>query len=127
MDECIRSNWTTNKDEKLKLKQRDKKPTNIILVGFMGVGKDTVGKVISQRIGFKFASTDELIVKKAGITLSQLIDNKGESSLHQLEREILSELIADKRAHMVVSTGGEIVSEKENCNLIKTAGLVVYL
>jgi shikimate kinase len=127
MDECSRSYGPAFKDEKRTLKQKDKRPSNIVLVGFMGVGKDTVGKVIAQKIGFKFLSTDELIVKKAALSLSQIIDNKGESYLHELEKEVLEGIITDKKARMVVSTGGEIVSEEKNCELIKNAGLVVYL
>jgi shikimate kinase len=127
MDECFGSHRSAFKDEKRALKQKNKKLDNIVLVGFMGVGKDTVGKVIAQKIGFKFISTDELIVKKAGLSLSQIIDNKEESFLHDLEKEVLEELIADKKARMVISTGGEIVSEEQNFDLIKQSGLVVYL
>lgn len=124
MDECFGSYRSTFKDERLTLKQ---KLSNIVLVGFMGVGKDTVGKVIAQRIGFKFLSTDDLIVKKSNLSLSQLIDNKGESYLHDLEKNVLEDIIVDRKARMVISTGGEIVSQEKNCELIKNAGLVVYL
>ncbi|MEI6093826.1 MAG: shikimate kinase [bacterium] len=101
--------------------------TNIVLTGFMGVGKDTVGKIVAQRIGYRFISTDDLIEQKAGMPLSQIVISKGEIYLHDLERETLNEIIKDKKGRMVISTGGEIVACKENCELLKKAGIIIYI
>ena len=101
--------------------------TNIVLTGFMGVGKDTVGKVVAQNIGYRFISTDELIIKRTGMSLSQFIDSKGEKGLHELENQILQEILQDKRGRIVISTGGEIVASKENCDLLSKIGIVVYI
>lgn len=104
-----------------------KSKKNIVLTGFMGVGKDTVGKVVAQTLGFKFISTDELIIQKEKRSLSDIINTKGEEHLHSVEQEILEELLKDKKGRMVISTGGEIVAHEPNRPLIKRLGLVVYL
>jgi len=100
---------------------------NIVLTGFMGVGKDTVGKVVAQTLGFKFIATDELITQREKKSLSEIINTKGEEYLHSVEQEILEELSKDKKGRMVISTGGEIVAHEPSCELIKKLGLVVYL
>ncbi|MCX6112442.1 MAG: shikimate kinase [Proteobacteria bacterium] len=101
--------------------------TNIVLTGFMGVGKDTVGKIVAQRIGYRFISTDELIEKKSGMPLSKIISEKGEDYLHEIESKVLEGLIHDKKGRMVISTGGEIVACKENCELLKKTGVIIYI
>lgn len=124
MVKCSRSNWATYKDEEHLITRAN---TNIVLTGFMGVGKDTVGKIVAQRIGYRFISTDELIEQKSGMDLLQIMSNKGELYLHDLEHKILEEIIKDKKGKMVISTGGEIVSSKENCDLLKKAGIIIYI
>jgi predicted kinase len=76
LDERARGNGTTCKDEERLINRTN---TNIVLTGFMGVGKDTVGKVVAQNIGYRFISTDEIVVKRIGMSLSQFIDSKGET------------------------------------------------
>ncbi len=93
----------------------------------MGVGKDTVGKIVAQRIGYRFISTDELIEQRSGMSLGKLIETKGDDALHELESQILGEIIEDKKGRMVISTGGEIVACKENCDLLKKVGIVIYI
>lgn len=119
-----RSNWTTYKDAEHLITRAN---TNIVLTGFMGVGKDTVGKIVAQRIGYRFISTDELIEQRSGMDLLQIMSNKGELYLHDLEHQILEEIIKDKKGKMVISTGGEIVASKENCDLLKKAGIIIYI
>ena len=93
----------------------------------MGVGKDTVGKIVAQRIGYRFISTDELIEQRSGMPLSKIISEKGEDYMHDIEKQVLEELIADKKGKMVISTGGEIVANKENCELLKKTGVIIYI
>ena len=100
---------------------------NIVLTGFMGVGKDTVGKVVAQTLGFKFIATDELIMQRERKSLSDVINTKGDDYLHSVEQNILEELSKDKKGRMVISTGGEIVAHEPSRELIKKLGLVVYL
>lgn len=100
---------------------------NIVLTGFMGVGKDTVGKVVAQTLGFKFIATDELIIQKEKRSLSDIINTSGEDHLHSVEQSILEELSKDAKGKMVISTGGEIVAHEPSRELIKKLGFVVYL
>ncbi|MFH1223754.1 MAG: shikimate kinase [Pseudomonadota bacterium] len=100
---------------------------NIVLTGFMGVGKDTVGKVAAQTLGFKFISTDEILLQQERKPLFEIINNVGEDEFHKMEENVLTTLLNDKKGRMVISTGGEIVARPECLPIIKKLGLVVYL
>ena len=106
---------------KLLKKTRD----NIILTGFMGSGKTTVGKLLSERYGYTFIDTDQYIEEKCGCTIAELFSKKGEAYFRQLETDILKELNASL-THAVLSTGGLPLRE-ENAAELATLGTVIYL
>ena len=62
---------------------------NIILIGFMGVGKTTVGKLLSQRMGYEFMDTDDLIVRMAGISIPEIFSRYGERHFRTLEKQAI--------------------------------------
>ena len=107
---------------KLLKKTRD----NIILTGFMGSGKTTVGKLLSERYGYTFIDTDQYIEEKCGCTIAELFSKKGESYFRQLETDILKELNASL-THAVLSTGGGLPLREENAAELATLGTVIYL
>lgn len=107
---------------KLLKKTRD----NIVLTGFMGSGKTTVGKLLSERYGYTFIDTDQYIEEKCGCTITELFSKKGESYFRQLETDILKELNASL-THAVLSTGGGLPLREENAAELATLGTVIYL
>lgn len=107
---------------KLLKKTRD----NIVLTGFMGSGKTTVGKLLSERYGYTFIDTDQYIEEKCGCTITELFSKKGESYFRQLETDTLKELNASL-THAVLSTGGGLPLREENAAELATLGTVIYL
>ncbi|MDF1825388.1 MAG: shikimate kinase [Verrucomicrobiales bacterium] len=101
------------------------RPRNLILIGFMGTGKTTIGKRVAKSLGFKFVDTDSLIEKKAGKPIVQIFKDSGEDAFRSLETEILKE--CGRKSGQVISTGGGIVTRPENLELLKEAGYVIWL
>ncbi|MAL31390.1 MAG: shikimate kinase [Gammaproteobacteria bacterium] len=96
----------------------------IYLIGPMGSGKTTIGKILSSRLKYQFFDTDEEIKKKIGMSISSIFDKKGESGFRIIESQILEELSIKPRS--VISTGGGIVLMKENRVIMKN-GTCIYL
>jgi shikimate kinase len=97
----------------------------ITLVGFMGTGKTTVGKLIADRLGWRFVDTDALIEKRTGKTIPEIFAEDGEETFRTLETTLCTELVTWK--HTVISTGGGILLRPENRVLIRKNGLTVCL
>ncbi len=99
---------------------------NIVLVGYMGCGKSTVGRFLSMVYGYDFIDTDELIEKREGMSTSDIFSNKGEEYFRKLETELLREL-KGKLKNTVIATGGGMPVKDENRPLLKKLGKVFYL
>jgi shikimate kinase len=98
---------------------------NIYLIGFMGTGKSTVGKLIAERLGMEFIDTDAMVEAKAGMTISQIFEEFEEEAFRKLETEVLQ--VVTERQNLVVSTGGGIVVTKGNMELMKKEGKLITL
>ena len=98
---------------------------NIVLVGFMGTGKTTVGRLLSERMGMPLVDMDEEIVRLAGKEISAIFAEEGEAHFRSLEREMARTLSA--RSGLVISTGGGIVLNPDNIADFERSGLVVCL
>jgi len=98
---------------------------NIILTGFMGTGKSTVGRRLAARLGRRFFDTDTLIEKQAKTTISNIFSQKGEAYFRGLEKETIKRM-CQKKAIVLATGGGAIVSE-ENAQRLKESGTVVCL
>ena len=98
---------------------------NIILVGPMGSGKSTIGRRLSESLSLNFFDSDNEIINKTGVTIDHIFDLEGEKGFRLRESEVLKKLcnIPD----IVIATGGGAVLLGANRELIKSAGLVVYL
>lgn len=99
---------------------------NIVLVGPMGAGKSTVGRLLASRLGFGFVDTDSVIEDRTGADIPWIFDVEGESGFRARETSVLKDLAEDS-SKMVVATGGGIVTQQENLPLLKNIGSVVYL
>lgn len=98
----------------------------IVLVGYMGAGKTTIGKKIANDYGYEFLDTDEMIVQEAGMSISDIFAKYGEAHFREIESEILQKILNHK-GNLVVSTGGGLPLKENNRNLIKIIGKVFYL
>lgn len=100
--------------------------SNVILIGFMGCGKSTIGKRLSYVLRKPFLDTDRMIEKKEDMTISELFDRKGEEYFRDMETACIKELMKESGEY-VIAVGGGIVLREENRRLLKKLGKVVYL
>lgn len=98
----------------------------IVLVGYMGAGKTTIGREIAKRNGYTFVDTDEIIEKREKMKISEIFEQYGEAWFRDKETKLLRELSSDK-ADYVISTGGGIPLRPVNRKLVKSLGKVYYL
>jgi len=98
---------------------------NIYLVGFMGSGKSTVGKILTEKLNMNFVDIDKLIEEKEGMKIKDIFEQKGESYFRELERKQIEAIV--KQEGLVVSTGGGLGANLDNMNFMKKNGDVVWL
>lgn len=98
----------------------------IVLVGFMGAGKTTLGRLLAQRLNIAFVDTDDLIVKEENRPVNDIFAKDGEAYFRNLETKQLEKLIRDNRS-MVISVGGGLPIQPQNHELLKKLGCVIYL
>lgn len=99
---------------------------NIILIGFMGCGKTSIGIRLAKKLSYSFIDTDSLIVEKAGRPISEIFEADGEEYFRRMETELLKELNS-KIDGAVISTGGGMPIREENKELLRTLGQVIFL
>ena len=99
---------------------------NIILIGYMGCGKTTIGKRVASELDLKFCDTDYLIEKIQKCTISEIFATKGEAHFRDLETKLLEQLLEEMQGS-VLSTGGGLPIRKKNALLLKQLGTVIYL
>ncbi len=105
--------------------QNDRRIVNIALIGFMGAGKTSVGRLVAEQLHFDYLDTDEMIQSRTGRTITDIFARDGEPAFRKLEEQIVAELTAYKRT--VISTGGGLPVNQQNLASLKTHALVVCL
>jgi len=98
---------------------------NVILIGFMGCGKSSIGRRLSSHLGYRFLDSDDLIVEKAGRSISDLFATEGEEAFRNRETEILQSLAP--ASGIVLATGGGAVLRPENRDILRRLGRVLWL
>jgi shikimate kinase len=98
---------------------------HIVLIGFMGAGKTTVGRQLAEALNLPFVDSDEWIELREGLTVSKLFEEKGEAYFRAVEREFLEELKSKEPS--VVAVGGGLPCVDNNIKVLKELGLVIYL
>jgi len=98
---------------------------SIVLVGMMGAGKSSVGVCLRRRTSLKLFDTDEIVTSKFGMPISEIFSKHGENKFREAETEALQALATSEP--VVIVTGGGIVLRKENLDLLKRLGVVVWL
>ncbi len=105
---------------------REESRGNVVLIGFMGSGKSTMGIRLSYRLQYILEDTDKLIETKAGMTISEIFAREGEEAFRQMETQLLQQLV-EKKGRRVYSVGGGTPVRAVNRPLLKKLGTVVYL
>lgn len=100
-------------------------PHHIVLIGFMGSGKTTVGQRVAEKLGWPLADTDAMIAEQAGLSIPDIFLAEGEAGFRQRESAVLASLL--DAPPCVISTGGGIVTVPENEPLLRTLGFIVWL
>jgi shikimate kinase len=103
----------------------DKLSKNIYLIGFMGAGKTSVGRILAEKLRLEFCDLDDLIESECGKTISRIFSEHGEAFFRDLETEKLRSV--SKNSGQIVATGGGIVLRQSNWKIMKDGGLTVYL
>ncbi len=102
-------------------------PKNIVLIGFMGCGKSTVGRELHQRLGYPLVDMDQVIEQTAGKPISRIFAEEGEVAFRDMETALLKRLIGETGTRQIISTGGGVVVRPENRALLRQLGYVVWL
>jgi shikimate kinase len=100
-------------------------PCNIVLIGFMGSGKSSIGRHVASRLGFQFVDTDALLVARDGREITEIFAQEGEARFREMEASVLESLAP--RTRCVISTGGGVVVREENRALLRALGFTVWL
>ena len=99
---------------------------NIVLVGFMGSGKSTLGRLLQKELGWPLLSTDEYIEEQEGRKIAQVFKDSGESHFRSLEHKAVEEITKGEKA-VIIDCGGGVVLNPDNMKLLKKTGTLIYL
>jgi len=101
-------------------------PINIALIGFMGSGKTTVGRLLAVRLGMKFIDLDDVIKDKLGMEITEIFSNYGEKYFRDVESQVVKEVFTGID-NSVIACGGGVVLKDDNVRIINQNSVVVYL
>lgn len=121
---------TQRLDSRLKKEQLKKEKRNLILIGFMGAGKTSVGMYYSKKRGVPMVDMDQLIEMTSGMSVSNIFATKGEETFRRKETQMLKNLLGTEekeRRKTLISVGGGLPLRPENRELLKKLGTVIYL
>jgi shikimate kinase len=98
---------------------------NVVLIGFMGTGKTSIGRMLAARLGCAFHDLDRKIEEKHGTSIPAMFKEHGEAYFRAREKEAVRD--AAGRSHLVIATGGGTVKDPENAELLRKNGVIVAL
>lgn len=100
-------------------------PQSVFLVGLMGAGKTTVGRLLAKRLRARFADSDHEICESTGVNIPTIFEIEGEAGFRRREAEVVQRLTGEPQ--LVLATGGGAVLDPENRRCLHERGTVVYL
>lgn len=98
---------------------------NIVLIGYRGTGKSSVGKVLAERLGRRLISTDAEVVRRAGLSIPEIVKQSGWDHFRDLESEVCQDLAGQDG--LIIDTGGGAVLRSQNVARLKTNGTLFWL
>ncbi|PLY00986.1 MAG: shikimate kinase [Desulfuromonas sp.] len=98
---------------------------NIILTGFMGTGKSTIGRLLAQQLDYEFIDTDSEIEKREGTTIKDIFQEQGEAAFRRMEADLVHELAREEG--LVIATGGGLVMNPDNVKMLQKSGRIICL
>jgi shikimate kinase len=122
-DHSLRGRYLTRMLLKLK------RTPGLYLVGFMGSGKSSVGRLLADELGWSFADIDEDIEKAQGVSIAQIFDTRGEQAFREIEQEALRKRVREIECGkpMVLALGGGAFVDPTNRKLLEERGVTVWL
>ena len=100
--------------------------SNLILIGYMGSGKSTIGKQLAKKYQYDFLDTDEWIEHENGMTIKEMFAQRGENYFRNLETQALISF-QNQIGQTILSTGGGMALSATNANLLRNLGIVIFL
>ncbi len=101
------------------------KKSNIVLIGFMGSGKTTIGKTLATFLNYTFIDTDEQIECQEKRSITEIFKTSGEKYFRKIESKVIKEIAQGQK--QIIATGGGIIKKRENIHFLQTTGFLVYL
>jgi shikimate kinase len=98
---------------------------NIVLIGYRGTGKSEVGSILAERLGMKCMGMDAEIVKKAGMSIPDIVEKHGWPKFRDIESELAREL--SERDNIIIDTGGGIIERPENIESLRNNAIIFWL
>ena len=99
--------------------------TNIVLTGFMGSGKSTVGRLVAEELQREFVDSDDLVVERAGKSIAQIFADEGEEGFRRLESSVCQQLA--RQDDLVIATGGGALLNEDNRSALEPGGILICL
>ena len=104
---------------------REHNSSNVYLVGLMGSGKTTVGRILAKRLGLPFMDTDREVEERTGVSIPTIFEIEGEDGFRRRESQVVED--CTRMSNAIVATGGGVVLRPENRENLAKSGFVVYL
>lgn len=98
---------------------------NIVLIGYRGSGKSTVGSRLAARLKMRFVDTDDLIEERQGAPISDIVKSHGWGHFRKLERSMIEEI--SKGDHLIIAPGGGAVLDTDNVDALRRNGTIIWL
>jgi shikimate kinase len=98
---------------------------NIVLIGLRGSGKTTVGRILAQKLGRELIEMDELVTRKTGLSIPEIVAKYGWGRFRELEEEVTGQVA--KLTNIINASGGGVVTSQKNISKLKQKGVLVWL
>jgi len=122
---ALPNSWVNINERKGGVRYERKGGVNVYLVGFMGTGKTSVGRLLAKKEGWNFIDLDELIELKEQRRISDIFAKEGEPYFRKLEKKFLKQVSTQKK--FVAACGGGVVLDQDNIKLMKKTGVLICL